>query len=210
MGLGALWERGRGRASRRGPGEAGGGGPGPVRSKRTGEELRRQGDGQPGPLGVRRKGWGPLGLEVGRRGCPGHVSRPRLLHLPRTPRRPRRSSWPTRWRPEWRPGTTASLPSGTGARSVCSRLGPGAGPALSVVGPSGPPPAPHRRASPSAAPRTRASAQAEARPATHDATRRRRHRAPVPCLVGKSVRAGAREAADPAVAEVEGGSGKDD
>lgn len=45
VGLGALWERGRGRASRRGPGEAGGGGPGPVHSKRTREELRRQGDG---------------------------------------------------------------------------------------------------------------------------------------------------------------------
>lgn len=46
---------------------------------------------------------------VGRRpervfGC---ISGTRPLHLPRTPRRPLRSSWPTRWRPEWRPGTTA-------------------------------------------------------------------------------------------------------
>lgn len=109
-----------------------------------GEALRRQGLAA-GPLGARRKGWGPLGLEVGRRGCPCYISGPRLLHLPRTPRRLRRSSWPTRWRPEWRPGTTASLPSGRGARSVCCRRGPGVGPALSVAWLRGPaaPAGPH-------------------------------------------------------------------
>ena len=68
----------------------------------------------------------------------GHNSGPRPLHLPRIPRRPLRSSWPTRWRLEWRPGTTTSLSSGPGACPVCCRRGPGAGPALSFVWPRGP------------------------------------------------------------------------
>lgn len=136
-GLGAFGGRGRDRASRKGAGKSERWGSGQVYSKRPGQALRRQGLAA-GPLGARRKGWGPLGLEVGRRGCPCHISGPRLLHLPRTPRRPRHSSWPTRWRPEWRPGTTASLPSGRGARSVYCRRGPGVGPALSVAWLRGP------------------------------------------------------------------------
>ena len=82
-GLGAVWGRGRDRASRRVAGKSDGWGSGQVYSKRTGQALRRQGLAA-GPLGARRKGWGPLGLEVGRRGCPCHISGPRLLHLPRT------------------------------------------------------------------------------------------------------------------------------
>lgn len=127
---------------------------------------REGGRGRPGPLcpvgreGADRTGTGSPSLSAyGKAGAPKVGGRPegatrpylgtRSLHLPRTPRRPRRSSWPTRWRPEWRPGTTASLPSGLGARSVCRRRGPVADPALRFVQPRGPygppPPAPHQR-----------------------------------------------------------------
>lgn len=104
----------------------------------------------------------------------GHNLGPRPLHLPRIPRRPRRSSWPTRWRPEWRPGTTTSLSSGPSARSKCCRRDPEAGPALSFVWPRGP-------RSPSwSAPRLRASTQSRQQsPGTRASARTRRALRPV-------------------------------
>lgn len=99
----------------------------------------------------------------------GHNLGPRPLHLPRIPRRPLRSSWPTRWRPEWRPGTTTSLSSGPGACSVCCRRGPGAGPALSFVWPRGP------RSPSCSVPRLRAGTLARQRsPGTRASARTRR------------------------------------
>lgn len=156
---------------------------------------------------------------VGRRECPGHILGSRPLHLPRTPRTPRRFSWLTRWRPGWSPGTTASLPSGRGAGSGCSRRGPGAGPALPFVrsgppsapaGPRSPNPPPHKRASPWASQRLPERRASAGRPASRDATHRRRHRAHVPCRVSKLVRARARSASVPAVPEVQGNRVKDD
>lgn len=184
-------------------------GPGPLSPKRTRKALKRQGRAAPD-----QRLWG-CGVGGRPERVSGPSSGPRPLHLPRTPRRPRRSSWPTRWRPEWRPGTTASLHSGLSARSKCCRRGPVAGPALSFVGPRG-------RGSPSWSasrlrlrrnaqtpqrpPGTRANAQA-GRAASREASRRGRHGAPLPRLLRKLVRARAREALG---ADVEAGRGNGD